>query len=248
MTSNHGESTAIVKADVTASFEMDLEVVRDFSMLSRKRLLSLYQCVVSCERENLEGAYIECGVWKGGAVGLMALANLRYGKAKRHLHLFDTFEGIPEPDQNIDGHRAVNEAKKFGVEPLGRLTCNPQFYENMNREVGTLELNKELLEKIVSYDQDFIHYHKGFFQSTVPDAADRIAGIAILRLDGDWYSSTKVCLDHLYDKVVKGGFVIVDDYGAYEGCKKAVDEFLSERHIRVRLRKVGSELRFFIKS
>jgi O-methyltransferase len=68
-----------------------------------------------------------------------------------------------------------------------------------------------------------------------------------LRLDGDWYASTKICLDHLYDKVLKGGFIIVDDYGAYEGCKKAVDEFLARRALDVRLQKVGSELRFFVK-
>lgn len=100
--------------------------------------MSLYECVVSCERNNLEGAYVECGVWKGGAVGLMALANVRYGNNKRHLHLFDTFEGVPEPDEKVDGERAIEEARKFGVQTLGRLTCNPQFYENMDREVERL--------------------------------------------------------------------------------------------------------------
>ena len=84
-----------------AGFEDDLAIVRDFTMLSRRRLLSLYECVVSCERNNLEGAYVECGVWKGGAVGLMALANLRYGNNKRHLHLFDTFEGVSQSDRSL---------------------------------------------------------------------------------------------------------------------------------------------------
>lgn len=126
-----------MKLDI-AGFENDLAIVRDFTMLSRRRLLSLYECVVSCERNNLEGAYVECGVWKGGAVGLMALANVRYGNNKRHLHLFDTFEGVPEPDEKVDGERAIEEARKFGVQTLGRLTCNPQFYENMDREVERL--------------------------------------------------------------------------------------------------------------
>ncbi len=230
-----------------AGFENDLAIVRDFTMLSRRRLLSLYECAMSCERNNIEGAYVECGVWKGGAVGLMALANLRYGDNRRHLHLFDTFAGIPEPDEKVDGQRAVSEAKTFGVETLGRLNCNPQFYENMDREVGTLDINKELIERAINYPTDFVHYHEGFFQNTVPLAAEQIGAVAILRLDGDWYSSTKVCLDHLYDIVVKGGFVIIDDYGAYDGCKKAVDEFLLERAVRVRLRKVGSELRYLMK-
>jgi hypothetical protein len=216
-------------------------------MLSRKRLFSLYQCVRACEESELAGDYVECGVWRGGAVGLMALGNLRYGKARRHLHLFDTFEGIPEPDAAVDGSRAVDEARKLGVGTTGRLTCNPQFYNNMDREVGTIETNKTLLEQVIAYDPNLIHYYKGFFQDTVPEAARAIDSIAILRLDGDWYSSTKVCLDYLYTKVVQGGFVIIDDYGAYEGCKKAVDEFLAKREPKVRLQRVGSELRFFVR-
>ena len=77
-------------------------------------------------------------------------------------------------------------------------------------------------------------------QDTLPRDSSRIESIAILRLDGDWYASTKVCLDHLYDKVVSGGFVIVDDYGYYEGCKKAVDEFIEERGLEVFLSQVDS--------
>ncbi|MFQ5937536.1 MAG: TylF/MycF/NovP-related O-methyltransferase [Acidiferrobacterales bacterium] len=232
---------------VADDFGKDLAVVREYTMLSRRRLLSLYECVLECERSDVRGDYVECGVWKGGAVGLMALANLRHGKNRRDLHLFDTFEGIPEPDESVDGERAVKEAKRLGVGFQGRLTSNPQFYEKMDREVGTLESNKRLLEETVGYDSRFIHYHKGFFQQTVPKAVEEIDSIAILRLDGDWYASTKVCLDYLYDKVVSSGFVIIDDYGAYEGCRRAVDEFLAARQIKVKLREVGAELRLFAK-
>jgi O-methyltransferase len=233
---------------VTDDFANDLAIVRQYTMLSRKRLYSLYECVLACEQHDIPGDYVECGVWKGGAVGLMALANLRYGKARRQLHLFDTFAGIPEPDGEVDGHRAVQEAGQYGVAALGRLTPNPQLYDNMGRGVGTVETNRELLEQIIGYDKAFIHYHQGLFQQTLPVVAPTIESVAILRLDGDWYASTKVCLHFLYDKVVRGGFVIIDDYGAYEGCKKAVDEFLAERNIKTRLKKVGSELIFFRKA
>ncbi len=232
---------------IRRGFEHDLSIVREYTMLSRRRLLSLYQCVVACEKKPLPGDYVECGVWKGGAVGLMALANLRYGQARRHLHLFDTFEGIPEPDEAVDGERALEEARRLGLGAQGRLSANPQFYENMGRDVGTVETNRKLLAETIGYDAGFIHYHKGFFQETVPAVARSINTIAILRLDGDWYASTKVCLEHLYDQVVGGGFVIIDDYGAYEGCRRAVDDFLAQRHIKVRLREVGAELRLFVK-
>lgn len=237
----------IVKPSVADDFANDLAIVREHTMLSRKRLYSLYECVLACEKQNIAGDYVECGVWKGGAVGLMALANLRYGKVRRPLHLFDTFAGIPEPDGEIDGGRAVEEARQLGVAAFGRLTPNPQLYDNMGRGVGTLETNHELLEQIIGYDKAFVRYHKGLFQQTLPMVARTIESIAILRLDGDWYASTKVCLEFLYDKVARGGFVIIDDYGAYEGCKKAVDEFLTKRKIKVRLKRVGSELRFFRK-
>ncbi len=242
-----GTHSRIMKSSVAEDFASDLAIVREYTMLSRKRLYSLYECVLACEKHNIPGDYVECGVWKGGAVGLMALANLRYGKGRRQLHLFDTFAGIPEPDGEVDGRRAVEEARQLGVAALGRLTPNPQLYDNMGRGVGTVETNRQLLEQIIGYDKAFIHYHQGLFQETLPVVAPTIDSVAMLRLDGDWYASTKVCLQFLYDKVVPGGFVIIDDYGAYEGCKKAVDEFLVERRIKIRLKKVGSELRLFQK-
>jgi hypothetical protein len=82
---------------------------------------------------------------------------------------------------------------------------------------------------------------------TLPNDADEVGEIAILRLDGDWYASTRVCLEHLYDKVVRGGFIIVDDYGCYEGCKKAVDEFMKTKSIQAYLNFIDDTGRYWIK-
>lgn len=224
-----------------------IRIIRKHSMLSWIRLEALYDQVLFCERHGLDGDFVECGVWKGGAVGLMALSNLKHGRNRRHLHLFDTFEGIPEADASVDGERAVREFVAFGAGVRGRLIANPQIYENMGRGVGTLEDNRLLLEKIIGYDPDLIHYHKGFFQHTVPAVAPHIGPIALLRLDGDLYASTKVCLDFLYDQVVVGGLISIDDYGAYEGCQKAVDEFFQSRGLRIYMHKVDSELRVLVK-
>ena len=92
-----------------------------------------------------------------------------------------------------------------------------------------------------------VHYHKGFFQTTVPAAAGGIGPIALLHLDGDWYDSTRVCLAHLYDRVVSGGLITIDDYGAYDGCRRAVDTFLEASGVTAYLHPVDSEAISFAK-
>ena len=216
--------------------------VRAYTMLPYVRLVTLYQQAVHCERNGIQGSFVECGAWKGGAAGLMALANLKHGKERRHIHLFDAFDDICEPDASVDGDGALDEVKLYtGVdsEMSGALKPVRGFYDAFGG-YGTLEENRRLLEKIINYDPDYVHYHKGWFQNTLPQDSSQIESIAILRLDGDWYASTKVCLDYLYDKVASGGFVIVDDYGYYEGCKRAVDEFIEERRLEVFLSQVDS--------
>jgi O-methyltransferase len=218
-------------------FACALSIVRPYSMLPEARLLSLYEQVRYCEDHGLEGDYVECGVWKGGAVGMMALAS----RCGRRLHLFDSFEGICEPDAEIDGARAVAEA---GAAHAGaQLIPVPGIYDKFGGH-GTLEDCRHLLEHVIGHPGDLIHYHQGWLQRTVP-AAD-IPKIAILRLDGDWYASTRVCLAHLLDRVVPGGFVIIDDYGTYEGCRRAVDETLASRPAF--LQRVDAGCFYFVKS
>jgi hypothetical protein len=218
--------------------------VRAHSMLPYARLYSLYEQAVYCERAGIPGAFVECGVWKGGAMGLMALANQMHGRAPRDLHLFDSFEGIPEPDESVDGARAIAEARAAGGAARGNLVPLGGMYESP----GTLEANRALLEGIIGYDPARLHYHAGWFQQTLPRDVAAIGPIAILRLDGDWYASTKICLDHLFDRVVTRGFVIVDDYGRYDGCRRAADEFLGARGIETYLHRIDSEARYWIKA
>ena len=147
----------------------------------------------------------------------MALVNLNKGAKRSHLHLFDAFLEICEPDASLDGERAIREVRAFtGKSGLdkGRLVAVSGIYDNMGGP-GTLDENCLLLENTIGYLEKFIHYHVGWFQNNLPADHDDIGLIAILRLDGDWYASTKICLDYLFDKVVKGGVVIIDDYGTY---------------------------------
>ena len=225
-----------------------IEVVRHNTMLAKRRLVTLFSQVAYCERNGLPGAFVECGVWKGGAVGLMALANMQFSAARRPLHLFDAFADICEPDPETDGERALTEARaQAGARDItGKLEPLDGFYDHLGGH-GTLDACRDLLESKIKYDPSFIHYHVGWFQDTLP-VVTGIDKIAILRLDGDWYASTMVCLEHLYDRVVKGGIVILDDYGAYEGCRKATDEYLARIGIKPYLSPVDSDCRYFIKS
>jgi hypothetical protein len=225
-----------------------MQIVKFNTMLPYEPLVSLYEQVVYCEKNNIEGAFVECGTWKGGASGMMALANLKYGSIRRELHLFDAFEEICQPNSEYDDEKLIQEVKdvakveSFGVE----LKPIKGIYDVFGGP-GTIENNKKLIEGIINYPSQKVHYHKGWFQDTVPVDANKIDKIAILRLDGDWYESTKVCLDHLYDKVVKNGIVIIDDYGYNTGCKKAVDEFLLKLNHFPIINYINGTCRYFIK-
>lgn len=224
--------------DEEDSIKHAVSLVRGNTMTSFERLASLWQQVRYLDRYGIEGAFVECGVWRGGAVGMMALAHRRScDPVTRHLHLFDSFEGLPEPRADVDGAEAVRYAAPRG--------------ERQNRSigecVGPLEDNRQLLERDLGYPTSLLQYHVGWFEETVPVAAPAIGPIALLRLDGDWYESTRVCLDHLYSQVVRGGVVVIDDYGHWEGCKRAVDEFLEKHREPVLLGHIDYTARYWVK-
>lgn len=237
--------------DYSQEGRMAVELTKNYSMMPHINLFTLFEQAVYCEKKSIEGAFVECGVWKGGAVGIMAKANLMYGTKRRHLHLFDAFNDIPAPNAAIDGERAIEDVKNLaGIEDKtkmeGQLIPMQGFYNKFGG-AGTIDICKELLENKLGYDSKFIHFHKGWFQDTVPKSINEIGPIAILRLDGDWYESIKVCIENLYDQVVPCGIIVIDDYGYYEGCTKAIDEFLEKRGIKTFLSYSNIGCRYFIK-
>lgn len=228
-------------AGSTLEIEADIRKVRSHTMLPHVRLVSLHRQVEDCERRGIPGAFVECGTWKGGAVGLMALANLRFGRGRRVLHLFDSFMGIPEPDPEMDGAKAISEVRSVGCHPAGRLRPVAGFYESFADGTGTLADNRWLLEEVIGYPSTHLRYHAGWFQDTVPTVGPSMEPIALLRLDGDWHASTRVCLEGLFSRLSPGGILIVDDYGCYEGCRRAVDDFLAERGVRLPLQPIDNQ-------
>lgn len=155
--------------------------------------------------KNLEGDYVECGVWRGG----MTAAIAEIIGPNKTTHLFDSFEGLP-PAKEIDGKAAIEWQKD---------TSSPNYFDNCKAEqsfaIKAMEIAKH----------PNFQLHPGWFDATVPTFK---APIGILRLDGDWYDSVMVCLRHLFPHVVPGGIVILDDYYTWAGCARAVHDYLSE--------------------
>ena len=237
--------------DYSAEGAKAIYICGDYSMMPRINLQTLFEQAVYCEKKNIEGDFVECGVWKGGAVGIMAIANKQFGKNPRNLHLFDAFDDICEPNPEMDGDKVLKDIKKLtgknASELTGTLKAVKGIY-NSHGGHGTINICNNLLVKEIGYDSAKIIYHKGWFQETLPTDAEKIEKIAILRLDGDWYESIKICLEYLYDKVEKGGIIVIDDYGYYEGCTKAVDEFLLKRNIKTFLSYSNIGCRYFVKN
>lgn len=235
--------------DLQAEIETAIERVRFHTMVTFSRLAVNYQMAAFCENAAIPGAFVECGTWKGGASGLMAQASLLHGRAPRDLHLFDAFDDICQPDESVDGSRAIREAREWGGQagPLtGELTPMSGFYDQLGGPGSVAECRQLIVDEI-GYPREHVHIHEGWFQDTLVPARATMGSIAILRLDSDFYASTKYSLETLFDSVSPGGFIIIDDYGYYEGCRLAVDEVLAARPERYFLNHADADCRYIIK-
>jgi len=212
--------------------------IRHHTMTSHARSAVLWDRANAVCESNVPGDFVECGVWKGGSSGLMGL--VLEGKSEfknRRLHLFDSFEGLPEPGEH-DGQHAADYS---GGANSGSLTSIHQC------EAGIDEVKNFLFGEL-HLPSDGLVFHQGWFQDTLPALGTEPSAIALLRLDGDWYESTKVCLDHLYPRLSKGGVVLLDDYNCWEGCRKATDEYRAEHGINDEIIVIDSEAAYWIKS
>lgn len=196
------------------------------TMVCHERLYNLYNLAEQIEKKRIGGAFVECGVWKGGASAVMTYVAEKYGSGRKSW-LFDSFEGLPAPKE-IDGEGAIISYEKDKI-------------------IASVEDVEKLFFGKLKFNKANINIVKGWFEDTLSKNKEKIGSIAILRLDGDWYESTMTCLDNLYDKVVNGGYIIIDDYGCWEGCKKAVDEFINKHKLNVLLIKIDKSGYYFQK-
>jgi Macrocin-O-methyltransferase (TylF) len=212
-----------------AEFLQILEVIRPYTMVGEGRLLSLFRLAKGVCEEDLPGNFVECGVAAGGSSALLATVIARHSKRPRKLYSFDTFEGMPEASA-LDLH-AGKSAEETG---WGAGTCSaPQAsLRDVSLKLGV----EDLVEPI-----------KGLFADTLPANRARIGQIAFIHLDGDWYHSTREILNNLFDAVSAGAPLQVDDYGYWDGCKRAIAEFQHERGLNFELNEIDGIGVWFLK-
>lgn len=180
-----------------------LALVGPYTMSSPARLAGLYRAVRRTVAAGVPGDVVECGTARGGSAALLGLALERSGASARRLWVFDTFAGLPPPtadDPDFEvarGYTGACRGERAAVEAL---------FERLG-----------ILDRAVLVE--------GLFQDTVAGAGPRT--ISVLHLDGDWYDSVRVCLEHLYPRVAPGGVVQIDDYGHWAGARRATDEYLA---------------------
>ncbi|MDN5794481.1 MAG: TylF/MycF family methyltransferase [Intrasporangium sp.] len=182
-------------------------------MTSQFKVLGLIDGLRYLHRYGIEGDIVECGVWRGGSMMAAALTLMELGDAGRELYLYDTFEGMSEATEEDmrrrDGRSAADLLTGAGV-------------DSALRARATLEDVREGMDSI-GYPGP-IHYVQGKVEKTIPGTAPE--RIALLRLDTDWFASTAHELEHLYPRLAPGGVLILDDYGYWDGARKATDDFL----------------------
>lgn len=198
-------------------------------MVRDNQLIHLGTLVRTILADRIPGDFVECGVWRGGAAFLMADLLRRAGIADRKVWLFDSFEGLPTPDQ-VDGQAAMQYTQDKD---------KPWYQDNCRASVEEVQRNAKKLG-LAPYTE----LVKGWFEESLPAHRARVGPVALLRIDCDWYRSVRCCLDHLYDQVSPGGIILFDDYYTYDGCAIAVHEFLAERRPAPRLESVAGDVFF----
>jgi O-methyltransferase len=200
-----------------------LFTVKPYTMMTYPRLSALYELACRFERAKTSGSFVECGVYNGGSAAIMAAVAKQ--NINRNVWLFDSWEGFPEPDERDFAYN-LEQAEKGG-------------------NSGSEERVRKLLFSRLQLDSARVHLVKGWFADTLPRT--ETGKIALLHLDCDLYESVKRCLEQLYDDVIKGGCIVIDDYGYWKGCKEAVDGFIERRNLKVELLQVDHQAVYFYK-
>lgn len=217
----------------------EIDVIRQsspYTMTSPERMYTLIQAVKYISKNNIQGDIVECGVWKGGSMMAIAKTLIDFGDESRNLYLFDTFSGMTEPsDKDIDFR---------GIKASTLLQESEKADEKSVWCYASVELVKEVMSK-TGYDSRKIHFIKGRVEETIPSNAPDY--ISLLRLDTDWYESTRHELIHLFPRLSKNGVLIIDDYGHWKGSKLATDEYFAQNNIKIFLNRIDNTGRVAVK-
>jgi O-methyltransferase len=218
----------------------DLDKIRSvdaFTMTSFERRYHLLRAVHYIVKHQIPGAFVECGVWRGGSMMLVANTLRCVADLTRDLYLYDTFEGMPPPtelDRDFDNHTAASRMEEdSGIKAESVVWA----IAGLQEVIGNMDSTH--------YPPGKVHFVPGKVEDTIPTTLPD--QIALLRLDTDWYESTAHELRHLYPLVSPGGVVIIDDYGYWKGARRAVDEFLAASPDKILLHRIDDTGRAFVK-
>lgn len=211
----YGPTADMIECD--PAFPAIYEKCKPYTMTSVERMYTLYKSIEYIIQQNIPGNLVECGVWKGGSSMLIAHTLLHFGDTSRIIYLYDTFEGMTEPEPS---DFLVGQPKQTAIHRWMReQKANYNTWDYASLE----EVQKNLYS--TGYPSDKLLFVKGKVEDTIPNTIpDRIS---LLRLDTDWEQSTKHELQHLFPLLEKNGILIIDDYGHWAGAKKAVDEYMT---------------------
>lgn len=211
--------------------------IKAYTMTSPERVNALIDAVNYVVTNKIDGAFVECGVWKGGSTMAMALTLKNLDDESRDLYLYDTFNGMSAPsdaDVSSQGEKAYDQFSRTKISKDSSNWC----FSSLN----------EVKENVFStgYPKGKTHFIKGKVEDTIPTNIPN--EIALLRLDTDWYESTKHEMTHLFPLLKQNGVLIIDDYGHWEGARKAIDEYISDNNICILLNRIDYSGRIALKT
>ena len=214
-----------------------VQFVRPYTMTSPERVRALCSAVRYIEQAGIKGAVVECGVWRGGSMMAVARTLSNIGSTHRDLYLFDTFEGMTEPGPHDIA--LTGETAKCLLEQSDRTEDDPVWcYAPIERVAKALSLT--------GYPSELLHLIPGRVEETLATAAP--GRIALLRLDTDWYESTREEMNVLFPRLVRGGVLIIDDYGHWQGARRAVDEYVKTHQLKLLLHPIDYTGRIGVKA
>lgn len=206
-----------------------VQEVEPFTLTSPERIFALCEAVRYIVQAGVPGSIVECGVWRGGSImaAIRTLQSLHHWD--RDLYLYDTFDGMTEPtirDVDLEGVSASTRVEREGL-------------RRRDGKVAWVDVSlEEVRERVLAtgYPGSLVHFVPGPVEVTLPGEAP--SEIALLRLDTDWYESTRHELEHLFPRLMPGGVIIIDDYGHWRGAREAVDEYFASNNVDILLNRI----------
>ena len=209
-------------SDLENEFHAIWKEVQPYTMTSVERGYSLFKAVEYIVKNKIPGNLVECGVWKGGSCMLIAKTLMLFGDSSRKIYLYDTYEGMPKPTkEDVISWNGRSVLEKWEEDKSGTKDNFGSW------AVGLEEVRTNVYS--TAYPEDLFVFIPGDVAVTLKEI--KPDEISLLRLDTDWYASTVEELETLYPLLVNKGILIIDDYGHFDGARKAVDEYFKNRPV-----------------